>query len=64
MHRQRPATLMSALAISWAVLAHADDFRQLGAHEHGHLTLNVVVEGQEGRLMRGRLLELLAPEVL
>ena len=37
---------MSALAISWAVLAHADDFRQLGAHEHGHLTLNVVVEGQ------------------
>ncbi len=45
MHRQRPATLMSALAISWGALAHADDFRQLGNHEHGRLTLNVVVEG-------------------
>ena len=36
---------MTALAISWAALAHGDDFRQLGTHEHGHLTLNVVVEG-------------------
>jgi hypothetical protein len=45
MHRQRPATLMTALAISCAALAHADDFQQLGTHEHGHLTLNVVVQG-------------------
>lgn len=25
--------------------AQADEFRQLGKHEHGHLTLNVVVQG-------------------
>ena len=36
---------MTALAISWAALAQADDFQQLGTHDHGHLTLNVVVEG-------------------
>ncbi len=45
MHRHRRATLLTALAINWAALAQADDFRQLGTHEHGHLTLNVVVEG-------------------
>jgi hypothetical protein len=45
MHRQRRAKLMSALAIGWAAAALADDFRQLGTHEHGHVTLNVVVEG-------------------
>lgn len=45
MHRPRPATLITALAIACAALARADDFRQLGTHEHGHLTLNVVIEG-------------------
>ena len=45
MHDHRRATLVVALAAVCLGAARAEEFRQLGTHEHGHLTLNVVVQG-------------------
>ena len=37
---------LAAAVVVWGPAAVAEDHRQLGAHEHGHGTLNVAIEGK------------------